>query len=75
MIRKMAFLVDVEDDQVPVVEDVEDEVQNVDVEDDLDRVDAVDDVHADGNVLACNAVVEEVVVEPLSRRCSCQCRC
>ena len=52
----------VEDD---VLEDVEDEVQDVDVEGDLDEVeDAVHNVPADGKVLFCDAVVEEVVVEP-----------
>ena len=54
----------VEDD---VLEDVEDEVQDVDVEGDLDEVeDAVHNVPADSKVLFCDAVAEEVVVEPLS---------
>ena len=48
-----------------MLKDVEDEVQDVDVEGDHDEVeDAVHDVHADGKVLFCDAVAEEVVFEP-----------
>ena len=48
-----------------MLEDVEDEVQDVDVEGDLDEVeDAVHNVPADGKVLFCDVVAEEVVVEP-----------